>query len=82
QTHDLGGFGAEELEAGIAAAGALLSYVEDTQRGALPHLRALHVEQPEDSLLLDAATRRNLELETNLRGGSDHTLAAVLDRTQ
>ena len=82
QTHDLGGFGAEALEAGIAAAGALLGYVEDTQRGALPHLRALHVEQPEDSLLLDAATRRNLELETNLRGGSDHTLAAVLDRAQ
>ncbi|HXF08910.1 MAG TPA: DNA mismatch repair protein MutS [Candidatus Acidoferrales bacterium] len=82
QTHDLGGFGAEALDAGIAAAGALLSYVEDTQRGALPHLRALHVEQPEDSLLLDAATRRNLELETNLRGGSDHTLAAVLDRAQ
>ncbi|MFZ5531936.1 MAG: DNA mismatch repair protein MutS [Pseudomonadota bacterium] len=82
RTHDLGGFGAEALDAGIAAAGALLSYVEDTQRGALPHLRALHVEQPEDSLLLDAATRRNLELETNLRGGSDHTLAAVLDRAQ
>ena len=82
RTHDLGGFGAEDLAAGIAAAGALLGYVEDPQRGALPHLRALHVEQPEDSLLLDAATRRNLELETNLRGGSDHTLAAVLDRAQ
>jgi len=82
RTHDLGGFGAEDLDAGIAAAGALLGYVEDTQRGALPHLRALHVEQPEDSLLLDAATRRNLELETNLRGGSEHTLAAVLDRAQ
>ena len=82
RTHDLGGFGAESLDAGIAAAGALLGYVEDTQRGALPHLRALHVEQPEDSLLLDAATRRNLELETNLRGGSDHTLASVLDRAQ
>ena len=82
QTHDLGGFGAAGLDAGIAAAGALLAYVQDTQRGALPHLRALHVEHPEDSLLLDAATRRNLELETNLRGGTDHTLAAVLDRTQ
>ena len=80
-TRDLTGFGAEQLDRAVAAAGALLHYVQETQKSALPHLRMLRVEQSSDSLILDAPTRRNLELETNLRGGSDHTLAAVIDKT-
>ncbi|CAK0768439.1 DNA mismatch repair protein MutS [Gammaproteobacteria bacterium] len=80
-TRDLAGFGCDDLTLGLRAAGCLVQYAEETQRGALPHLRTLTAERREESLLLDAATRRNLELETRLTGGGEHTLAAVLDRT-
>jgi len=80
-THDLAGFGCEQLYLAVSAAGCLLQYVKDTQRTALPHLRGLQVERREDSIVLDAASRRNLELETNLGGGREHTLAWVMDRT-
>ena len=63
----------------IRAAGALLQYVRDTQKSALPHIRALHVEERGDALLLDAASRRNLELDASLTGNADATLLAVLD---
>jgi DNA mismatch repair protein MutS len=80
-TKDLSGFGADELSVAINAAGCLLHYVQATQRAALPHVRALRVERREDSVILDAATRRNLEIDTNLSGGSEHTLASVFDRS-
>ncbi|GAB4353879.1 MAG: DNA mismatch repair protein MutS [Gammaproteobacteria bacterium] len=80
-TRDLSGFGCEELPAAIAAAGCLLQYVADTQRGALPHLRSLRVEQPSDAVQLDANSRRHLEIDTSLAGRPQHTLLAVLDRT-
>jgi len=80
-TRDLAGFGVEGLEVAVGAAGCLLNYVQDTQRSALPHVRALQVERPEDSVMLDAATRRNLELEQGLAGDPSRTLAGVLDRT-
>jgi DNA mismatch repair protein MutS len=78
-TLDLKGFGADELPLAIRAAGALLQYVRDTQRSALPHIRALHVEERTDALLLDAASRRNLELDASLSGRDDATLLAVID---
>lgn len=81
-TRDLRGFGCEELTLAIAAAGCLLGYVKDTQRGALPHILRLEHEQLADSVILDAATRRNLELDINLSGGRDNTLLWVLDRNQ
>ena len=80
-THDLSGFGCEQLDAAIGAAGSLLQYVKNTQRTALPHLRGLNVEQRADSLVLDAATRRNLELEEATSGQQQHTLIGVLDGT-
>ncbi len=80
-THDLAGFGCDELHLAVSAAGCLLQYVKDTQRTALPHLRGLQVERREDSIVLDAASRRNLELEANLGGGREHTLAWVMDHT-
>jgi len=85
-THDLAGFGVggegcNQLHLAVSAAGCLLQYVKDTQRTALPHLRGLQIERREDSIVLDAASRRNLELETNLGGGREHTLAWVMDRT-
>lgn len=80
-TRDLAGFGCERATPAVCAAGALLQYARETQNGALPHLRGLRIEQPAETLVLDAATRRNLELEINLQGGREHTLAAIIDRT-
>jgi DNA mismatch repair protein MutS len=81
-TRDLSGFGCEELVTGIAAAGALLQYVSDTQKSALPHVRSLRVEMRDDAVIMDGPTRRNLELATSLSGAHDHTLAGVMDRCQ
>jgi DNA mismatch repair protein MutS len=77
---DLTGYGAEELVAGLGAAGALLQYVRETQRQSVPHLNGLRVEQAEHSLLMDAHTRRHLELTEHNRGDDRHSLLALLDR--
>ena len=79
-TLDLKGFGADELPLAIGAAGALLQYVRDTQKAAVPHLRHLTVEERSDTLILDASTRRNLELDSSLAGRPDATLLALIDR--
>ena len=79
---DLHGFGVAELGAGVAAAGALLAYVRDTQRGQLPHLRGLVREDSQAAVVLDAASRRNLEIDRQLDGGEQHTLLAVMDSTR
>jgi DNA mismatch repair protein MutS len=79
-TLDLKGFGADDLPLAICAAGALLQYVRDTQKSAVPHIRALGVEERTDSLVIDAATRRNLELDVSLSGESQATLFAILDQ--
>jgi len=81
-TQDLKGFGCEQLTLAIGAAGCLLAYARETQRTALPHLRSLRHERLDDTVVLDAATRRNLELDVNLSGGRDNTLQSVLDRCQ
>ncbi len=79
---DLKGFGCEELTLAIGAAGCLLAYAKETQRTALPHIRSLRHERLDDTVILDAATRRNLELDTSLAGGRDNTLQSVIDRSQ
>ena len=78
-TKDLSGFGCEALTAAIASAGALLQYAKDTQRSALPHILSITVEHKDDSVLIDGATRRNLEIDINLTGGTSNTLVSVLD---
>ncbi len=80
-TRDLAGFGAAELTAGLGAAGALLQYAQDTQKATLPHIRALTVQQRDEGLQLDAATRRNLELDRGLNGDDNVTLFALLNRS-
>ena len=80
-TRELTGFGVMDHPCGIAAAGCLMQYVKDTQRTALPHIRSVRVESTASSILIDAATRKNLELTQNLSGGQDNTLASVLDNT-
>jgi len=81
QTQDLKGFGCDGLTLALSAAGCLLEYLKDTQRGDLPHLQGMREEKLSDSVLLDAATRRNLEIDYNLNGGEEHTLFAVIDST-
>ncbi|MBK5930072.1 DNA mismatch repair protein MutS [Halochromatium salexigens] len=92
-TQDLNGFGCAGLRLAVGAAGCLLQYVKETQRVALPHLRGLRTETRDDALILDAATRRNLELTRSLSAASGasagqgggardpHTLAGIMDRT-
>jgi len=78
---DLAGFGLDAASPALAAAGGVLRYVRDTQLGGLPHLRPPRMEQPEDALVIDATSRRNLELECGLSGNRDHSLLRVLDST-
>ncbi len=80
-THDLAGFGCADQALAIRAAGCLLQYVRDTQKAALPHLKSLRLETRSDAVLLDAASRRNLELDLSLSDRPDCTLAGILDRT-
>jgi DNA mismatch repair protein MutS len=78
---DLAGFGIDGAPAAVAAAGCVLRYALDTQRAALPHLKPPRLQQPEEILAIDAASRRNLELETGLYGNREHSLLRVLDST-
>lgn len=80
-TRDLVGFGVENASRGLCAAGCLLQYVKDTQRTSLPHIRSITMERQQDGIIMDAATRRNLEITQNLAGGIENTLASVLDCT-
>jgi DNA mismatch repair protein MutS len=78
---DLAGFGCAGKPLAVTAAGAVLQYVQETQRQALPHLAGLVTEERDAAVLMDAATRRNLELEYSLAGRPECTLAGLLDRT-
>jgi DNA mismatch repair protein MutS len=80
-TRDLSGFGCEALTLAVGAAGALLNYAKETQRANLPQLRGLSTESRSEAVQLDAASRRNLELDTSLAERPESTLAGVLDRT-
>ena len=80
-THDLSGFGCEHLPTAISAAGCLLQYVKDTQQNALPHIQGISIEHCDDSIALDAASRKNLELDSHPSGELQYTLFGVLDKT-
>ena len=79
--HDLTGFGLEDRPLAIAAAGALLGYVEETQKQQLPHLTSIAVETGDGAIAMNAATRRHLELDTRVDGDTRNTLLGVLDTT-
>jgi len=80
-TRDLNGFGLAQNSIEITVAGALFQYLKHTQRNALPHITTIRLERSEDSLLIDAATRRNLEIDHSMSGQPQHTLVAVFDKT-
>jgi DNA mismatch repair protein MutS len=81
-TMTLEGFGCNHFSAGLGAAGALLDYVEETQKQAVSHLQRIEVHCLDDHLTIDPLSRRNLELESNLRNGSRQgTLLSIVDET-
>ncbi|MEB1530452.1 DNA mismatch repair protein MutS [Xanthomonas sp. WHRI 7945] len=81
QLHDLSGFGIDDKPRATAAAGALLGYVEETQKQRLPHLTAIAMETASEAIAMNAATRRHLELDTRVDGDTRNTLLGVLDST-
>ncbi len=76
---DLKGFGIDQLPATTAAAGSLLQYTRETQRTALPHLTQIQIEQNSDTIIIDAASRRNLEIIDSLSGEHQHSLVRLMD---
>ena len=79
----LRGFGCDHYSTGIEAAATLLDYVEETQQGAVPHIRTLAIWSLDDTMTLDASTRRNLELTAGLLDqAKGKSLLAVIDQTR
>jgi len=78
-THDLSGFGCEDYDSGLRAAGALLGYAKLTQGQGIAHVRSAQVYHAARYVRMDAATRRNLEITQTLRGEPAPTLLSLLD---
>lgn len=79
--HSLDGFGCADLHAASAAAGAALHYLATQLRRPCEHLNPPRLLENDKHVLIDAASQRNLDLIES-RSGKNHTLLAVLDRTQ
>lgn len=83
KTHSLKGFGVEELTVARVAAGAVLHYVRENQKAAMAQIRRIYAFENTDFMMLDASTKRNLELTASLQeGGTEGTLISILDETQ
>jgi DNA mismatch repair protein MutS len=76
---DLSGFGVEKRGPGLGAAGALLGYARDMLAGELTHLTGVRAINAQEHLVLDAATRRHLEIDVHPDGRSEHTLVGLMD---
>jgi len=82
ETHSLKGFGVEEKKVAQVAAGALLHYVQETQKASLGHIRRIHSYENNEFMSLDNSTKRNLELTTSIQeGGTEGTLISIMDKT-
>jgi len=78
----LDGFGADAMTAALGAAGAILGYLDETQKTVLRHLRSLEVHSPADAMVLDYTTQRGLELLESFHAADKAgTLLSILDRT-
>lgn len=78
---DLSSFACDDMPLATIAAGCIIEYLKSTQRSALPHIHRFRIDRPTDYILIDATTRRNLELEYHTGGYHNHTLAGILDYT-
>lgn len=81
KTQSLKGFGIESMSIGIIAAGAAMHYLNETQKANLAHIQKIVPYSVEQTIVLDPATKRNLEITSSLGGSLDGTLFSVLDRT-
>jgi len=82
ETHSLKGFGVEDLNVAQIAAGALMHYIQETQKASLGHIKRLHAFENQEFMSLDGSTKRNLELVTSIQeGGTEGTLISILDDT-
>lgn len=83
ETHSLKGFGVENLKVAQVAAGALMHYIQETQKASLGHIRRLQKFENQEFMSLDGSTKRNLELITSIQeGGTEGTLISILDQTK
>lgn len=82
ETHSLKGFGVEDQEVAHVAAGALMHYIQETQKASLGHIKRLQKFENNEYMSLDGSTKRNLELTTSIQeGNSEGTLISILDHT-
>jgi len=81
KTQDLVAYGCDTKPASTSASGVILHYAQSMLQNDLSHVASLHSYATTDTLVLDAISRRNLEIDTNLNGGTSNTLAAILDNT-
>lgn len=84
QVNSLAGFGADEAPYAVSAAGALMRYLDETQKNALSHIHGMRLLNRSSYMVLDATTRRNLELTQPLRfgGNKKNTLLHLLDHAK
>ncbi|MCH7770815.1 MAG: DNA mismatch repair protein MutS [Bacteroidetes bacterium] len=82
KTVNLKGFGVDHLNEGIIAGGVILSYLQETQKSNLAHLNSISLYSYSDYMILDASTRRNLEITFTMQdGGREGSLVSILDKT-
>lgn len=79
QVSSLDGFGIDSTQKAIAAAGVLLDYAKETQNNELTHLNNLVEDKSDDYLILDAVSRKNLEISQTIKGEHSPTLLSTLD---
>ena len=83
KTKSLKGFGIEDYRLGIVAAGGILNYIQETQKGNISHINKISFYDTSDYIVLDNSTKRNLEIISSMSEGSrEGTLISILDRTQ
>ena len=80
-TQSLKGFGIEELHIGTIAAGAVMNYLQETQKANIPHIKKIVPHDVSDYMVLDGSTKRNLEITTSISGQPEGTLYSIIDRT-
>jgi DNA mismatch repair protein MutS len=83
QTQSLKGFGIDDIELGVICAGAVMHYLQETQKTKLIHIKKISRYDTGDYMLLDSATKRNLEIAVSYLGETTYgTLFSVIDKTQ
>lgn len=82
KTQSLKGFGLEDLKQAVVAAGAVMNYLQETQKANLPHITRISLYEPGEAMVLDGPTKRNLEIAATMQGETTGTLFSVIDRTR